>query len=71
MAALTATGSAGAYNATVRIASPSAVVTVQSARADQSAYRANDPVTGQPMITGASRGAVNTRHMPLLFDWEQ
>lgn len=71
MAAATASSAGTGFNASVRIESPSAVVTVQNARAGQSGFQPNDPVTGQPMITGASRGAVNTRHMPLLFDWEQ
>lgn len=71
MAALSSLGTATALNASVRITPSSAVITVQGARAEQSGFQQNDPVTGRPFITGAMRAAVNTRHMPLLFDWEQ
>ena len=71
MAAAVATSAGAAFNATVRITQPSATLTTQSARDEQSGYQQNDPVTGQPYVGAAVRGAVNTRHMPLLLDWEQ
>lgn len=71
MAALTATGVGAAFNASVRITPQSARIKVQDSSAGQAGFQQNDPVTGQPYITGAMRGAVNTRHMPLLLDWEQ